>query len=514
MVEVRGAHAVVAAGHPLACAAAVEAMAAGGGTVDAAIAAAFVLAVACPHAATLGGDVFLLIHDAASGETAGVNGTGTAPAAIAPALFPDGIPRSGPLVSTVPGLVAGLEAAHRRFGRLPFGRLLAPAIGHARQGFAVGAYLAANVARCAELLAGDPAAAALFLPGGSPLAEGDRLAQPALAASLERIAGDGAAALYGGDLGAALAGDLAAVGAPLSAGDLAGHRTLWQAPLAAPFHGRSVLTMPPNSYGLTLLLQLLLLSRDNIAAVDPDGPAFALRGLAARRAADRAAAAAVADPAEAEALARSVLADAVAGRLADGPEPAEAEGGTTNVVVLDAAGNAVSLVMSVSAPFGACVVSPRTGILMNNRLRGFALDPASANRLAPGRRPAHTLTPALVLRDGRPEWAIGTPGTAGQTCVLAQLLARLLACGQEPSAAFAAPRWSVDLEGRPIVEKTMPEAVRAAIADSEPDVRPMPVGWQTFGSVKACRRDADGLAAFADRRRSADVAALDRGGPA
>ncbi len=482
-----------------------------GGTVaDAAVAAGFVLAVVNPHAATLGGDAFVLVRDGATGQVHGVNGSGAAPAGVDPAMFPEGMPRAGPQVSTVPGFVAAMGEMHERFGRLPWAELLAPATALAHDGFEVNAYLAANAERCAALLAPNMRAAELFLPGDTPLAAGDRLVQPDLARTLEAVGADGAQAFYRGALAERLAAGIADTGGLVTAADLAAHRTLWQDPVSAPFCGREVVTMPPNSYGLTMLLQLLLLERVGVADMEPDGPEFVLAGLAARRRAYAAAADAICDPVDGEAAAWRLLDRAIDGDLADGPTPAEAEGGTTNICIADRNGNAVSLVASVSAPFGNCVIAGDTGVLMNNRLRGFSLDAASPNRLAPGRRPAHTLTPAMVLRDATPEWIIGSPGTAGQTCVMAQLIARLVACNLAPAQALAAPRWSVDLQGKPIVETSLDNNVFDAISAKEAELRRMPVGWQTFGSAKACHYGPNGLTAYADRRRAADVGALDR----
>ena len=179
---------------------------------------------------------------------------------------------------------------------------------------------------------------------------------------------------------------------------------------------------------------------------------------------------------------------------------------TTNVIVVDEAGLAVSLVESVSAPYGSGVVAAGTGILLNNRMAGFNRDAAHPNGIAPGKRPANTLAPALLTRSGALTMSLGTPGTVGQTCTLAQFLARSLACGETFAAAAAAPRWSVDFEGRPVVEDTMEEGLRATVLARHPNARVMPSGWISFGSIKLAAVDGAGYEGVADYRRAATTA--------
>jgi gamma-glutamyltranspeptidase/glutathione hydrolase len=176
---------------------------------------------------------------------------------------------------------------------------------------------------------------------------------------------------------------------------------------------------------------------------------------------------------------------------------------TTCAVVIDRAGMAVSLIESISAPYGAGIVLEGTGIVLNNRMAGFNLDPLSANRIAPGKRPANTLAPCLVLKDGRLAMSLGTPGTVGQTCTLAQYLARVLACGEDAAEAAAAPRWSVDFQGKLVVEDTMDEKLSAAVRARNAEAKVMRSGWISFGSIKLAMVSADGFVGVADQRRVA-----------
>lgn len=499
---------MVVAGHSLATVAGVDVLRDGGNAVDAAIAAAAVLAVVCPHACGLGGDLYMLAFDAASGETLGLNGTGRSPMAATEAAYAGGVPANGIRSVSVPGMVAGWQAAVERCGTRRLSSLLAPAIGHAAEGIDVNVQLAQNTHQRAALLAKDEAAASIFLPPGEALREGDNLVQVDLARTLQRIAMQGAREVHEGETAAGIARTMAALGGIISAEDLLRHETLWQTPLSARFAGCDIATMPPNSYGLTLLLQLFELERSGIADVDPGGAEFMLRGIAARRHAYAVAAAVIGDPQALEAPSRELLQRAQIGAHTDANASAaeRGEGGTSNVVVIDREGNAVSLIQSVSAPFGAGVVVPGTGVLLNNRMRGFNTDSGHPNCVAPEKRPAHTLAPCLVGRDGAIWMSVGTPGAAGQTCTLAQFLTRTLAMSQTMPAAIAAPRWSVNLQGVPIVEDSMAAMTRDDVQAQEPATEVNETGWLTFGSIKVAWRGGDILRGAADGRRSAFAA--------
>jgi gamma-glutamyltranspeptidase len=502
-----GSRGIVATGHALATDAALDVLRAGGNAVDAAACAALVLSVVCPYACTLGGDLFALVYDPRTSSVNGLNATGRSPRATASDVQADDL-RNGVLSATIPGLVRGLGDLLERYGSLAFGSLAGPAIAYAEDGFAVHATLAENTRDRAELLARDPGARALFLSGGEPLAAGTTFKQPNLAHVLRALATDGVGAFYAGDIAALIVADARAAGGTFALEDFSGHASLWQTPMAVPFYGYDVWTMPPNSYGPTLLLQLLELESGHVAAVDPESPAFIERGFAARRRAYAQAGPLIADPAAGEGPMRELLATALRGTTsATGATPAEARDRcTTNAIVIDGDGLAVSLIESVSAPYGSGVVLERTGILLNNRMAGFNAQPAHANAIAPGKRPANTLAPCIVTRNGALTMSIGTPGTVGQTCTLAQVLARVLAGGQDLAAAADAPRWSVDFSGKLVVEESMDPALRDAVLATTAGAHAMPTGWISFGSIKAAAVTETGFAGFADYRRAATTA--------
>jgi len=503
----KGANGIVVAGHGLASEAALAALRDGGNAVDAATAAALVLCVVCPYACTLGGDLYALVYDPRFGVK-GFNATGRSPLAASLDRFADGIPGTGVLAATVPGLLRGLADLQEAFGRRDLASLMRPAIRLAEEGFPVHRQLARNTAERASLLAKDAGASALFLPAGAPLAEGSRFVQPALASVLHRVAERGVEDFYRGQIAERIATASAQLGGLIAADDLAQHQSLWQAPIVAPFHGHEVVTMPPNSFGATLLFQLLELEAADIAAVDPRSLDFILRGYAARRGAYSVAARLIADPSLVEGALRDRLEAAVAGtgwrEPADTGQSAESRDRcTTCAVVIDRDGMAVSLIESISAPYGAGIVLEDTGILLNNRMAGFNTDPRSPNCVGPGKRPANTLAPCLVTKDGRLTMSLGTPGTVGQTCTLAQFLARVLACGDDPVSAVAAPRWSVDFKGKLVVEEGMDAALRRDVFAADAEAKAMRNGWISFGSLKAALVADGSLRGIADWRRAA-----------
>jgi gamma-glutamyltranspeptidase/glutathione hydrolase len=505
-----GSRGIVASGHPLATDAALEVLKKGGNAVDAAICGALALTVTCPYATSLAGDMYMLVYKPgmSSCDVIGLNATGCAPAVATVDQFPDGMPRSGIRAATVPGFLAGAADALDRLGTITLAEAIAPAVELAESGFPVHPYFTKNIVDRRELLAKDPAAGALFLPGGEPLSAGKHFVQADLAATLREVARNGVEGFYRGALGKRIVAAVRKAGGLFDESDFAAHRSLWQTPVSGPFRGHMVWTMPPNSYGATLLLQLIDLEANGITGIDPDGLDFIVEGFAARKKSYAAAAKFIADPELAEEKLAKVLETAIAdGRLPalGGTKPAEAQdSSTTNIVVIDKDGMAVSLIESISTPFGAGIVLEGTGIVLNNRIGGFNTDPASINCVAPGKRPAHTLAPCIVTKGARLAMTIGTPGTVGQTCVLAQILSRILACGQTPETAIAAPRWSADFQGKLVVEDTMPAPLRdAAIAAG---AQTMPAGWISFGSIKLAMPGGGAFAAYADDRRSASAA--------
>jgi gamma-glutamyltranspeptidase/glutathione hydrolase len=437
-VEVVARPGAVATEHRFAAEAGAAILAAGGSAVDAAIAAAAAVCVVHPSSCGLGGGGFALVHDAASGRDVALDYRETAPAGAVPELYrTDGKPdpsklRAGGLAIGVPGEAAGLVALHRKFGRLPLARVLEPAARLARDGFALGdaPHLAREIERTRALLARDEGLRALYLaPDGGAPGPAFRVVQADLARSLETLGAEGDAPFYRGPIASAIVAAVRARGGVLTEADLAGYRPVWRRPLDGSFRGRRIVTFPPPGSGGVVLTVLGILAKDDLAALGPGSATtlHLLAGALARGFGDRARW--YGDPAftdvplatllDAQRLARlraqlSAL-DAVA---PDGA--AAADGGTAHVSVVDAAGNAAAITTTINTGFGAGVLAAGTGLVLNNELDDFALEPGlanvyglvgtEANALRPGKRPQSSMSPTIVLSGRRPELVVGGSG--------------------------------------------------------------------------------------------------------
>ncbi|MEV2272598.1 gamma-glutamyltransferase family protein [Nonomuraea africana] len=481
----------IATPHALATAAAEEAVANGGNALDAALAAAATLCVVYPHNTSVGGDLIALVR-APDGRITCVNASGPAPAKADRAALADRhgglMPITGPDTITVPGAVAGWAALHEEGAALEWRACFEAALRHAAATPVVPG-LAEAIADAADLIDADPGMRQVFSPGGRPLAEGDTLRQPALAATLADLAANGPATLYGGPLGRRLSG-------VLDLADLAAFEVERTAPLSRTLRGHDVHTSPPNTHGF-LLLQAL-------AATEPLPRAFH-RGIADR-------AGHLADPRFVPVDVDALL-DPDRGPLAP-PETAvtgRATGDTVAVVAADSDGWAVSLIQSLFHSFGSGVLDPATGVLLHNRGSFFSLDPASPNVIAPGKRPAHTLMPVMVTRGGRLVWAAGTMGGKAQPQILTQVLTRLFD-GAHPASAVAAPRFVVGgLEVGQREDTVSAEADHAELAELAATGAPMVTlpsrsEWVGHAQVVA----ADPFAAGSDPRSDGRAAVVHR----
>ena len=466
----RGTHGAVVAPHHLASAAGLAMLRAGGSAVDAAIATNAVLGVVAPQSCGLGGDAFWLIWDAASRTQFALNGSGRAASRVdAAALRASGdgtIPIRGPAAITVPGAVRSWADAHDRFGRLGAEVLLAPAIELAHDGVPVSARFARTVELAAPVLetalGPDATVLAVMRPNGRRWRPGERLRQPALAATLERLASDGFAALYDGELGERQAAGFAAADCPIRADDLASHTSTWTDPIAIDYRGVRVTTHPPNSSGVVALQILSILGRFDPpppTAFGRDGAtdaAWIHLGIEASKLAYADRDAHLTDPAFRKVPVDHLLDPAYADELAARIDPHHAArplavtnppgGGTVYLATVDADGNAVSLIQSLYSNFGSGVLDPATGILYQNRGSYFSLDPDHANALEPGKRTLHTLLPGMLFRDGvAAPWVVaGAAGGDAQPQIHALLVSALVDGDTDITTAVAAPRWFVE----------------------------------------------------------------------
>lgn len=445
---IMGRRGAVASNHPVATAAGMDVLRAGGNAADAAVAVSLTLGVVEPHMSGLGGDGFFHAWSAASGSSTTFNGTGPAPAAASIARYraQGGIPGHGPLSVQTPGLVAGLAALHAAHGSLAWSDLARPAIEAARDGFAATHALRHFAGENRHRLQPDPASRATFLPDGAPPEPGALVVQPALAATLRRLADAGPEDFYRGDLGRDLARDMQACGALPDARDLAEMRALQAPPIAVPYRGFDVRQTPPNSMGFALLQMLRIVERFDLVPLGWGSTELIHLLVEAKKRAflDREAHAGAEHPPLDLLLSAARAADHAARigpRAADLPVRAMAEADTTYFCVVDAQGNAVSAIQSLNAAFGSGVTAGRTGILLNNRMTYWHLEEDHANALRPGKRVRHTMNAPMVLRDGRPWLVFGTPGADYQVQVNLQVLVAIADFGMDPQQALEAPRW-------------------------------------------------------------------------
>jgi gamma-glutamyltranspeptidase/glutathione hydrolase len=488
---------MIVAPHPMAAEAGLAALREGGSALDAAIAAAVMLTLVEPQSSGIGGGGLILHFAAADRRLEAWDGRETAPALATPDLFrlPDGQPMpfaaamEGGRSVGVPGLLRMLEHAHRRHGRLPWARLMAPTIAAAEAGFPVPPRMADAVAAAVEAVRRDPAGSAYFLdPQGNPWPAGTVLRNPSLAATLRAVAAEGADALHEGAIAAEIVFAVQGGRNPgvLTLADLANYLPRLRGVVCMPYRARQVCGMgPPTSGGVAVAQILALLARFDLPALDPAGApaahllaeagrlAFAdrnryladddfvrvpLRGLLdagylAQRSALIAPDRAMPPPAAGDPPFRE-------GRAA--PQTAEQEAGTSHIVAYDRLGNAVSLTPTIEAGMGSRVFV--RGFLLNNQLTDFAFLPEQAgapvaNRVQPGKRPRSSTAPTIVLDAlGRPEILAGSAGGARIIGHVAQTLVAMLDWEMPPDRAVALPRIGVAGTGPVELEAGTPAA--------------------------------------------------------
>jgi len=492
VTAVRAAHGMMVAQEARAARIGVDILKQGGNAVDAAVATGFALAVTYPRAGNLGGGGFMVIHRA-GGEDIAIDYREAAPAAATAQMFldADGNPdnrksRSTGLAVGVPGTVAGLALAHRRYGsgRLTLAQLLAPAIALARDGLDVDGDLADSLPRMRERLARWPSSAAIFLnPDGSVLRPGQRLVQGDLAATLEGIAREGPRAFYEGPVAERIAAAVREAGGTMTADDLRAYDARLRAPVKGTYRGYTVLSMPPPSSGGVHLIEMLNILegftlRDDAASRhlmieamkrayadraaylgDPDQVTVPLAGLISKR--------------YAQSLRATIDPDTATPAQSGNPLPHEGDN-TTHFSVVDGEGNAVSNTYTLNFSYGLGLVAAGTGVLLNNEMDDFTARPGATNAFglvgfepnlpAPGKRPLSSMTPTILLQDGRPVLVTGSPGGSRIITAVLQQIVNIVDFGMDIAASIEAPRlhhqWQPD---EVVVEPMLPVAIRQAL---------------------------------------------------
>jgi gamma-glutamyltranspeptidase/glutathione hydrolase len=432
---------MVATSQPLATQAGLRALQRGGNAIDAALAAAAALCVVEPMSTGVGGDCFALIWH--GGEVTGLNASGRAPAAADADALGSAIPVLGPLSITAPGAVAGWAALAERHGRLGLDSALADAIDIAERGFAVTPVIAGYWAGAAADLARFDEARAVFLPAPRV---GQIVRLPELAATLRRIAADGADGFYRGPVA-----DAISAVTPLTHDDLSASHAEWVEPLRKHYRGVEVCEIPPNGQGVAALQALAILSGLDhtggrvLDRVHLQAEAMKLAFAdAERHVHDGPLPAGYLDD-EYLASRRALIDPARAGAPPAGPLE---RSGTVYLCAVDEERNACSLIQSVYHGFGSMVVAPGTGVVLQNRGHCFTLEHGHPNRLAPGKRPYHTIIPGLLLRDGALLGPFGVMGGHMQPQGHLQVVSHIVDRGLDPQAALDEPRWRLDRDGR------------------------------------------------------------------
>ncbi|MBY0335277.1 MAG: gamma-glutamyltransferase [Acetobacteraceae bacterium] len=515
---------MVVTNHPAASAAGAQMLAEGGTAVDAAVAGLLALTVCEPMMVGLFGGG--LMHLAgAGGEHVVLDGMACAPLAARPEMFEGRDPRRqsvGALSVAVPANLLAWEEALRRFGRFTLADVAEPAIRLASRGFEVSRYLHECVSEAAADLALDRHIAALFLPGGAPVAAGARLVQPALAETLRGVAREGAAALHQGDLGTSAVFDLARKGGILSTDDLAAARLVSRAPVRGTYRGVEVIGPPPPSAGGVHVLQMLnLLEADDIAASGFGTARTAHLVTEALRMAFADRAVATGDPdfldvpvarliSKDYAAERRALLDLDrAGRWVPGVGPAESAN-TTHVTVADCEGRIACCTHTINSTFGARILLPETGLIPNNYMALFDPRPDRAQSIEAGKRVTTSMSPLILRREGLPWAALGLPGGLRIFASTFQAVMNLVDHGMSLQAAVEAPRlWTM---GGPVeMEGGFPETLRAAMAARGHEVLAVP---HVAGGMNAIRFHADGMLEGAACWRADGVPVGLSGGPA
>ncbi len=525
--EVYAAHGMAATSHPLATQIAVDTLKAGGTAVDAAIAANAALGLMEPTGSGIGGDLFAIVWDPKTRKLHGYNGSGRAPAALTIDFVKgkgvEKIPPRGPLPVTVPGCVDGWFALHGKFGTLPMDRVLAPAVGYARDGFPMAPVIADGWAISARVYRDFPNFREQFTIGGRPPRAGEVWKNPNLARVLERIGAEGRGAFYEGEVPRVIEEFIREQGGVLAASDFAAHRGEWVEPVSANYRGYDVWEIPPNGQGIAALQILKILegfdlkamgfgSADHIHAfVEAKKLAFEDR---ARFYADQAfERVPVAELISAEyASRRRGLIDMGAAAAAQEPGSIPNGADTIYLTVADKDGMMVSLIQSNYRGMGSGMVPPGLGFMLQDRGEQFALDPGHPNALEPGKRPFHTIIPAFITKDGEPWMSFGVMGGAMQPQGHAQIVINLIDFGMSLQQAGDAPRIHHDGSTEPVgmvermrdggvlnLEKGFAEEVVAELVGRGHVIKP--TATAVYGGYQAIRRLENGVYCGASERR-------------
>ncbi len=505
--SIMGRNGMVASGHVLASQAGIQLMMAGGNAIDAAIATAAAVGVVEPAGSGIGGDGFILIYSAKTGQVTAVNATGPAPLAATREnyLQNGGIPMKGIRTASVPGLVDGWLLAHERYGKIPLEKVFEPAVALCEDGFPISYRLARALQAEHKRFVAQPYTRDVFTNCGKPIAPGETLRNRNLGKTLRKIAKNGRDEFYNGETAKTIDKFSREYDGLLTAEDLHNYHAHWAEPIHVNYRGYEVYEMPPNSSGHILLQELNIVEGFDIKALgcntaesvhlmveakklcfadreqyiaDPDWIDIPIVGLLSKNYAAE----------QAERINQNKAATDVP---AGGPE---AHQDTTCFCTADREGNLVCVLQSIQSAFGSSLIAGDTGILLNNRMTYWHLEEGHPNCLMPGKRVRHTMNPVIATKDGQPFLACGTPGADTQVQTNLQLLTHILDFGMTPQEAVSAPRWrslqnpmestiphvcsnNLQLEGR------FPQAVQKELAERGHELQVL-ADWGAPGSAQ------------------------------
>ena len=451
-----GTRGMAATSQPLATTTALDILKRGGHAVDAAIAANAVLGLVEPTGNGIGGDLFVIIWDNENKRVSGFNGSGRSPRSLTLDEFRrqqlEAIPNLGPLAVSVPGTVDGWFQIHERYGRLPISEVLQAAVDYARQGFAVTEVIANGWRGGARQREQYPGFREIYMPNGATPAAGEIFTNPALGDTLETIGRDGRDAFYRGDIARTIDQYMEEMGGFLSYTDLAAHEGNWVEPVSTTYRGYTVWELPPNGQGIAALQMLNILEGFDVASMGFGSPNYLHLLIEAKKLAYEDRAKFYADPAfndipvdqliskEYGAQRRDLIDMSRAATSYEAGDPLLEGGDTIYMTVADGDGNMVSLIQSNYSGLGSGMTPWGLGFQLQNRGALFNLEEGHFNTYEPGKRPFHTIIPAMVTKDGEPFFSFGVMGGSMQPQGHVQILVNLIDFGMNVQEAGDAPR--------------------------------------------------------------------------
>ena len=512
---VLGKHYAIATSQSLATLAGMEMFWSGGNAVDAAIASAIALTVVEPTSNGIGGDAFALVWD--GGKLYGLNGSGKSPQAMSLESFTglESVPELSWLAVTVPGAVSTWQTLWKRWGKLPFEQLFAPAIRYAKEGFPVSPVTAAAWKRAEKvyLPLRDPQFTPfkqVFFPQGRAPDPGEVWASPSHAQTLEEIADSKGESFYRGKLAEAIVEFATETGGLLNATDLANHESLWVNPISTQYRQYRIWEIPPNTQGIAALMALNILEGFDLASVPRESVSSYHRQIEAMKLAFTDVYRYVGDPGFMEISCKQLLDKAYATKRRQSiqhqalplVEPGLASGGTVYLATADRE-LMVSLIQSNYEGFGCGILVPNTGIALHNRGTGFTLETGHPNQVAPNKRPFHTIIPGFITEGDRPLGPFGVMGGSMQPQGHLQVVLNLIDYGMNPQAALDAPRWRFEKDNSVLVESGVSSAIVQKLRERGHNIQIAPntmfgkgqiILSQARGFVAASESRADGMA--------------------